>query len=45
MKTAWELHQAWPEADFVLVPDAGHSATEPGIATALIEASDRFLSL
>jgi proline iminopeptidase len=45
MKTAWELHQAWPEADFVIVPDAGHSATEPGIVTALIEASDRFLNL
>lgn len=40
--TAWELHQAWPEADFVLVPDAGHSATEPGIINALVEASDRF---
>jgi proline iminopeptidase len=43
MVTAWELHQALPEADFVLVPDAGHSMTEPGIRTALLEASDRFL--
>ncbi|MEL6401379.1 MAG: prolyl aminopeptidase [Cyanobacteria bacterium J06607_6] len=45
MKTAWELHQAWPEAEFVVVPNAGHSATEPGIISALVEASDRFASL
>ncbi|BAU65650.1 proline iminopeptidase [Stanieria sp. NIES-3757] len=42
MITAWELHQAWQEAEFIVVPDAGHSMTEPGIRTALIEASDRF---
>lgn len=40
--TAWDLHRAWPEADFVVVPDASHSATEPGIARALREATDRF---
>ncbi|NEQ47327.1 MAG: prolyl aminopeptidase [Leptolyngbya sp. SIOISBB] len=45
MKTAWELHQAWPEADFIVVPDAGHSATEAGIVHALVEASDRFATL
>ena len=44
-KTAWELHQAWPEADFVLIPDAGHSATEVGIIDALVQASDRFAAL
>lgn len=42
MKTAWELHRAWPEAEFVVVPNAGHAATEPGIISALVEASDRF---
>ncbi|MGF1493993.1 MAG: prolyl aminopeptidase [Microcoleaceae cyanobacterium] len=42
MKTAWELHQAWPEAEFVVVPDAGHSMSEPGIRSALIEATDQF---
>lgn len=41
-KTAWELHQAWPEAEFILVPNAGHSATEPGIIDALVTATDRF---
>ena len=45
MQTAWELHRAWPEADFILVEDAGHSATEPGITHALLEASDRFAQL
>ena len=40
--TAWDLHRAWPEAEFVMVPDAGHSFDEPGILNALIEATDRF---
>lgn len=41
--TAWELHRAWPEARFVMVQEAGHSATEPGISSALVEATDEFL--
>jgi proline iminopeptidase len=40
--TAWELHRAWPEAELIIVPDAGHSAAEPGITHHLIEATDRF---
>lgn len=40
--TAWDLHRAWPEADFQMIPDAGHSFQEPGIFAALIEATDRF---
>lgn len=43
--SAWELHRAWPEAELILVPDAGHSMNEPGIRTALLEASDRFSTL
>ncbi|MBF4463121.1 MULTISPECIES: prolyl aminopeptidase [unclassified Rathayibacter] len=42
--TAWDLHRAWPEADFRLIPDAGHAFDEPGILDALIEATDRFAS-
>nr|WP_260167591.1 prolyl aminopeptidase [Amphiplicatus metriothermophilus] len=42
MKTAWELHKAWPEAEFVLVQDAGHAASEPGIIDALVRATNRF---
>jgi proline iminopeptidase len=41
-KTAWELHRAWPEADFHIVGDAGHSFKEPGILDQLIRATDRF---
>jgi len=42
VRTAWELHRAWPQADFQLVPDAGHAYNEPGILSRLIEATDRF---
>lgn len=44
MMTAWDVHRAWPEAEFVVVPDASHAASEPGIARALREATDRFAS-
>jgi proline iminopeptidase len=42
MMSAWELHRAWPEAEFIVVADAGHSMMEPGIRTCLIEATDKF---
>ena len=42
LRSAWDLHRAWPEADLQIVPDAGHSAFEPGNLHALIEATDRF---
>ena len=44
VRTAWDLHRAWPQADFQLVPDAGHAYNEPGILSRLIEATDRFAS-
>ena len=37
-RTAWDLHKAWPEAEFILVPDAGHAWSEPGIRAALLAA-------
>ncbi len=40
--TADEFARAWPEADYVIVPDAGHSAMEPGIRRALVAATERF---
>jgi proline iminopeptidase len=40
--TADELHRAWPEATYRIIPDAGHSALEPGIRSALIEATESF---
>ncbi len=42
MMSAWELHKAWPEAELRIVADAGHSAMETGIISALVEAADRF---
>lgn len=39
---AWQLHKAWPEAQFRLIPDAGHASSEPGICSALVEATDEF---
>ena len=42
MESAWALHRAWPEAEMIVVPDAGHSVSEPGIARALVAATDRF---
>ena len=40
--TAYRLHQIWPEADYVVVPDAGHSALDPAIRSRLIEATESF---
>jgi proline iminopeptidase len=36
------LHKAWPEADFHIVPDAGHSAFEAGNTHELVSATERF---
>jgi proline iminopeptidase len=41
-QTAWELAQAMPHAEFIVVPDAGHSAMEPGICAALVAATEKF---
>jgi proline iminopeptidase len=43
--TAHRLHQLWPEADYVIVPDAGHSSHEPGIRSRLIEATEHAKTL
>ncbi len=40
--SAWELSQAWPEADLRIVPDAGHAAFEPGNTHELVTATDAF---
>ena len=42
IRTAWDLHLRWPEADFRIVPDAGHSALEPGNTHELVSATDRY---
>ncbi|MDO8596833.1 MAG: prolyl aminopeptidase [Sulfuricaulis sp.] len=39
IENAWDLHRAWPEAQLEIIPDAGHSASEPGIVNALVRAT------
>ncbi|MBL8628391.1 MAG: prolyl aminopeptidase [Rhodospirillaceae bacterium] len=40
--TADQLAQAWPGAQYRIIPDAGHSSMEPGIRAALVKAADEF---
>ena len=42
--SAFDLHAAWPEAELIVVPDAGHSAWEPGITAGLVAATERIKS-
>jgi proline iminopeptidase len=44
VRTAWSLKRAWPDAELRIIADAGHSAFEPGIRSALLEATDAFAS-
>jgi proline iminopeptidase len=41
IRSADELANAWPEAKYVIVPDAGHSAMEPGIREQLVQATEQ----
>ncbi len=43
--SADDLHRAWPAAQYIVVPAAGHSAWEPGISAELIRATERFRNL
>ncbi|WP_218082316.1 prolyl aminopeptidase [Anthocerotibacter panamensis] len=43
MRSAWDLHRAWPEAELNIVADAGHSAYERGILDQLVRATDRMV--
>lgn len=45
VKNAWDLARAWPEAQLHIIPDAGHSAWEPGIQAKLLEATEAFKAL
>ena len=45
MFSAWDLHKVWPEADFHLIQDAGHSLTEPGITSKILEYTEKFADL
>ena len=41
-RSAWELHQALPQSKLVIVPDAGHSMGEVGIAKELVDITNRY---
>ncbi len=43
--SADDLHRAWPEAEYIVVHDAGHSAWEPGICAELVKATEKFKTL
>ena len=43
MITAWDLHKKWPEADFHIISDAGHSMLEEGIRNKLIDYTNKFV--
>ena len=43
--TAYELYQNMPHAKFVMVPDAGHSASEPSMTHELVKATNAYRAL
>lgn len=43
--SAWDLHHAWPGSRLTIVPAAGHSADEPGIVSALVDATEELKKL
>ncbi len=45
ISTADDLHRTWPEADYIVVPDSGHSAMDPGIRAALVGATENFKTI
>lgn len=44
VSTAWELHRVWARSELVIVEDAGHAPSSPGISNELVRATDRFAS-
>jgi proline iminopeptidase len=45
IQTAYKLHKVWPEADYIIVPDGGHSALDAPIRSRLIDATDNMRSI
>lgn len=43
LENAWQLHRAWPGSSLQVIPGAGHSAAEPGVMSALLDATDGML--
>lgn len=45
LESAYKLHKAWPEADYIIVPDGGHSALDPAMRDRLMMATDNARSI
>jgi len=45
IESAWDLHKAWPQAELKIIDDAGHSASETGTRSALVDATDKMAAL
>lgn len=45
IESAWGLHNAWPQAELKIIDDAGHSASEAGTRSALVDATDKMAAL
>ena len=43
--TAYELYQCMPHANFIMVPDAGHSASELSMTSELVKATNHYRAL
>lgn len=43
--TAYALSKVWPKAELIMLPDAGHSASEPSISRELVKSVEKFKSL
>lgn len=42
VRSAWDLKKAWPESELKIIADAGHSASEVGIRSELVQATQDF---
>ncbi len=45
IESAWDLHKVWPQAELKIIDDAGHSASETGTRSALVDATDKMAAL
>lgn len=45
MKTAWDLHKAWSRSELVVIADGGHAASEPGVVSGLVAATEKYKHL
>jgi proline iminopeptidase len=44
MESAWQLHKAWNKSELIIVPDCGHSGSEPPTINEIIKATNKIAS-